>query len=227
MQKSTQKYYRIIIPEEVIEMYALFTILICSLSLSAMDLNADLKLLFEKTKKTCALMDPDLKVVPIAQKQLELLFNLTEKARAQHSDLQKEIDIFNCEQLKKIIYIHQWPCIDTFGKNYDEYGWIIVQRADHDQLFQLQCLLLLRQLSNDNKSSKKSYAHLYDHLATNLASMGIKQRYGTQLNISNQGVCTIAPCDTNHHTVNTRRAKKGLISTEDFLAKINYSVKKK
>lgn len=200
----------------------IFTLILCTFfPLLSQDNSKNCVKIFKETKKICLELDQNLDSISVAKKELEALNNLIESTRKfKDETLIKKIAEFNAEQLKKIMRIYQWPCIDTFGADKDSCAWSIVQQANHDQLFQFQCLLLIRQLAKENKASKKNYVYLYDHLAF---CTGLKQRYGTKV-ISTNGYCEIAPCDASPEIINKRRAKKGINSVEEYLEKINKAV---
>ncbi|MFZ5954011.1 MAG: DUF6624 domain-containing protein [Candidatus Dependentiae bacterium] len=203
----------------------LFIVMLCNFfPLFSQDNSKNCAEVFKETKKLCLEFDKNLDSISIAKKELEALNKLIELTRKYKDEkLIKKITVFNAEQLKKIMLHYQWPCIDTFGTDYDSYAWSIVQQANHDQVFQFQCLMLIRQLAKENRVSKKNYAYLYDHLAF---CSGLKQRYGTKVVPAN-GNCEIAPCDASFEIINARRTKKGINSIEEYLEKINKAIQKK
>ena len=86
-------------------------------------------------------------------------------------------DYANTEWLKDVIAEHGWPTISQVGEEAAGDAWLIVQHADHDPVFQLHVLRLMKPLVAQREVSQQNYAYLYDRVMLKLAG---KQRYGTQ-----------------------------------------------
>ena len=105
-----------------------------------------------------------------------------------HGALLKECDAFHTSIMKDILQIYPWIVISKFGPEYDHKAWLLVQHADHDPGFQYDILLLLQQLVKCNETNKKNVAYLYDRVAIKNHALGMRQKYGTQVNITKDGI---------------------------------------
>lgn len=87
------------------------------------------------------------------------------------------IDADNVAWIKREVRAHGWFEISRYGREADEDAWLLAQHADDDVAFQAEILALLGELLKKGETDPKSYAYLYDRIATNT---GKPQRYGTQ-----------------------------------------------
>ena len=128
----------------------------------------------------------------------------------------QEIDRFHTTHLKAILEIHHWISISRFGKEADNQAWLLVQHADHDPAFQVSCLAVLEPLVPLEETDKKNYAYLYDRTAP---MRGLKQRFGTQVNIDSTHV-ELLPYEGTLENVNKCRKEIGLEPVELYLQTI-------
>ncbi|MDP3532052.1 MAG: hypothetical protein Q8S31_02030 [Alphaproteobacteria bacterium] len=95
--------------------------------------------------------------------------------------LMEKVDCFNTTKMKEILSVHGWTIISKFGAQADDQAWSLVQHADHDPFFQAGCLFILGALIDKTETVKKN-SFLYDRVALKFPALGMKQKYGTQLN---------------------------------------------
>lgn len=127
----------------------------------------------------------------IVKHHLSVMYTVDQEARQLFSafdnsttrKILEKVDLFNTEYLKAILEVHGWITISKFGKESDNLAWLLVQHADHDPEFQRRWLLQLQQLYPCGETDKKHYAYLYDRIALKSEAFGLKQRYGTQVQI--------------------------------------------
>lgn len=86
--------------------------------------------------------------------------------------------IRHAERLKEIIREHGWPTISMVGRQPALGAWIIVQHADHDHPFQVECLPLLTEAVRVGDAEAWQLAYLVDRVLVNAQQ---KQVFGTQL----------------------------------------------
>lgn len=106
------------------------------------------------------------------------------------------------------------------GKDTDNQAWLLVQHADHDPFFQAGCLFILGKLVEVNETSKQNYASLYDRVALKFQALGLKQKYGTQVNISQDLVTTLMPCDGTKNEIEQNRKSMGLEPLDQHMQNI-------
>ncbi|MDP1723193.1 MAG: hypothetical protein Q8L85_00635 [Alphaproteobacteria bacterium] len=131
-------------------------------------------------------------------------------------DLVINLDRFNTLKMKEILSVHGWVSISKFGANADDQAWLLVQHADHDPFFQAGCLFILGTLIDKAETVKKNYAFLYDRVALKFPSLGLKQKYGTQVKIENNKF-ELLPHEGSIETLNIERGKMGLNSIEEYM----------
>lgn len=86
-------------------------------------------------------------------------------------------DADNVAWIKREVRSHGWFEISRYGREAEKDAWLLAQHADDDIAFQTEILTLLDTLRTKGETDPKSYAYLYDRVATNA---GRPQRYGTQ-----------------------------------------------
>lgn len=113
----------------------------------------------------------------LAREILEM-FNRDQNARFSNINPEeiKQIDINNTKRLKEIIEKEGYPTIDKIGVDASEAVWLLIQHADLDRDFQIDCLELMKQLQG-GYINKKNIAYLEDRVRV---GMGKPQMYGTQ-----------------------------------------------
>jgi hypothetical protein len=142
--------------------------------------------------------------------------------RSENQDqLLADIDRFHTDKMKQILAIHGWVKISKFGAPTDHEAWLLVQHADHDPCFQAGCLIILSHLVPQGETDAKNFAYLYDRVAGHFSTLGMKQRYGTQVRFSPQGEASLQPYEGTLMEVNQRRAQLGLETVEHYLATIS------
>ncbi|ATC26304.1 DUF6624 domain-containing protein [Caulobacter vibrioides] len=133
--------------------------------------------------------------------------------RAEHSYCVLTRD--NAEWLRAQIKSDGWFTLSAEGAEADRAAWLMVQHSDHDPAFQREALALLTRLKDQNETSKRNYAYLYDRLAAN---EGRNQLYATQ------GRCRAGqrephPAVDDPAGLAARRAEMGLESLEAYYAR--------
>jgi hypothetical protein len=111
-------------------------------------------------------------------KEIIEMFNKDQEARFSNADPEeiKQIDIGNTNRLKEIIHKQGYPTIDDIGVEASYSLWLLIQHADLDREFQIECLDLMKKLENGH-INKKNIAYLEDRVRV---GMGRPQLYGTQ-----------------------------------------------
>lgn len=113
----------------------------------------------------------------LAREILEM-FNKDQEARFSNIEPEeiKQIDTNNTKRLKEIIHTQGYPTINDIGVEASDSLWLLIQHADLDRDFQIECLDLMKKLKNDH-INKKNIAYLEDRVRV---GMGKPQLYGTQ-----------------------------------------------
>ncbi len=130
-----------------------------------------------------------------------------------------DMDEFHTGKMKEILKRHGWPSISKFGAEADYHAWMLVQHADADPIFQAGCLFILSQLVEMGETAQKNYAYLYDRVTLKFQHLGMKQKYGTQINISGN-TFKILPFEGTLSELNQRRLKMGLSPIKTYLEEI-------
>ena len=110
--------------------------------------------------------------------------------------------------------VHPWFPISKFGDEVASDAWMIVQHTQ-DVLLQHKVLFIMERLVERNEANKEQYALLYDRVALNYVDMGIKQKYGTQFEITNNKVL-IQPYDGTIANIEERRKELGMQSLHEY-----------
>jgi hypothetical protein len=167
-----------------------------------------------------SLEDPE-----IVKRHLAIMFAVDQEVRKLFIDFDnpttrkmlEEVDRFHTDYLKAILEIHGWVAISKFGKEADNQAWLLVQHADHDPDFQKHCVLQLQKLYPCGETDKKHYAYLYDRVALKSPDFGLKQRYGTQVQI-NDDQMELYPFEGSFEDLNNRRREMGMETVEEYMA---------
>ncbi|MEM6344857.1 MAG: DUF6624 domain-containing protein [Bacteroidota bacterium] len=88
-----------------------------------------------------------------------------------------DIDRSNTARMQEIVAQYGWPTYDKVGRRGSNAAWILVQHADRNPVFQIQCLPLLKAAVDEGQASTVDYAYLYDRVQL---AQGYKQKYATQ-----------------------------------------------
>ncbi len=118
----------------------------------------------------------------------------------------EELDKRHTEEMRKIIEEYGWPGKKMVGAEANNYAWLLVQHAVHDEDFQKRCLGLLKQSIQEGDSEAKHAAYLEDRI---LVRSGLKQKYGTQFRGSKTGKQTPYPIE-DLDNLEERRKSVGL-----------------
>ncbi len=121
------------------------------------------------------------------------------------------IDKENTEWMKKIVDEIGWPSKSLVGESASYMAWLLVQHADHDPVFQEQCLERMKKFS-DKEVETENIAYLEDRVRR---AKGLPQLYGTQFMPDEQGNYIPQPIEDSEH-VNERRKAMGLNSLEEY-----------
>lgn len=136
-------------------------------------------------------------------------------------DLLKKLDKFHTNRMKEILKVHGWIVISKFGLEYDRKAWILVQHADGDPFFQAGILFVLEKLANQGETDIKNVAYLYDRVALKFNNVGVLQKYGTQVDILDDGnAIKLQPYEGNLQDIEKRRQEAGLTPLNDYFQQI-------
>jgi hypothetical protein len=115
------------------------------------------------------------------------------------------VDVRNTKRMKEIVQQIGWPTKSKVGAEASQAAWLLVQHADRDVEFQIQCLKLLKEAPAD-EVRKAHIAYLEDRVRVNT---GRPQLYGTQFYRDKNGVFGPRPiADTEN--LERRRSEMGL-----------------
>ncbi|WP_432897806.1 DUF6624 domain-containing protein [Micromonospora matsumotoense] len=91
----------------------------------------------------------------------------------------------NARWLREVLCRHGWPGTGLVGTTGAEAAWMLAQHADHDVVFQRQCLELLIEAVDRGEAPRPHVAYLADRV---LRKRGDLQRYGTQYRAGRSGL---------------------------------------
>ena len=137
--------------------------------------------------------------------------------------LLNKIDTFHTIKMKKILITWGWITISKFGHEYDNKAWLLIQHADLEPFFQIGVLWLLENIVNKGETDKKNCAYLYDRIALKFHHLGMRQRYGTQLDINS---LKLQPYEGSLKEIDERRKKVGLEPLKEYINKFRELLKK-
>lgn len=125
------------------------------------------------------------------------------------------VDQKNTERLKEVIARYGWPTISMVGEEGAKNAWLLAQHADHDPVFQKQCLALMEKVCQESPEDidPGHIAYLTDRV---LLAEGNKQRFGTQFKVGEDGGLELQPVESRE-TINERRAEYNLPPIEEQL----------
>ena len=126
----------------------------------------------------------------------------------------ENIDKDNTEYLRKLVEAHGWPTKSTLGPEASQAAWLLAQHADHDPVFQVYCLSLMKALP-ENEVNPVNVAYLEDRVRVNQGQM---QLYGTQF-YEEEGFFGPRPID-DIGNLDTRRMAVGLEPFSDYEARM-------
>lgn len=111
----------------------------------------------------------------------------------------KKVDAMNQERLEKIVAECGWPSADNFGVSAVRTAFLVVQHASIE--VQKKYFVNIEQNFKQGHLAKPNFAMLVDRM---LMREGKEQRYGTQSQISKDGVKTLFPVE-DPENLNARR----------------------
>lgn len=126
-----------------------------------------------------------------------------------------DIDAVNTARMKEIVAEYGWPTKSLVGEDGARSAWLLVQHADGDPAFQLQCLELM-EATPPGEVSPVDVAYLTDRVLVNEDK---KQLYGTQFWMVG-GKMVPRPIE-DEAGLAARRAELGMISMEEYSAIMN------
>jgi hypothetical protein len=127
------------------------------------------------------------------------------------------VDEKNTLRMKHIIRSMGWPTIGKVGEQASYNAWLLVQHADHDRVFQKECLGLMRHSVDD--IAQENIAYLTDRI---LQAEGKPQLYGTQFVQSAESDPKWQPYTIEDAAnVDIRRKEIGLQPLKDYAESIN------
>ncbi|MGD9591833.1 MAG: DUF6624 domain-containing protein [Candidatus Berkiella sp.] len=130
----------------------------------------------------------------------------------------KKMDQFHTDKMKEILLEHKWITISKFGEETANNAWLLIQHADHDPFFQAGCLYVMSNL-DAKEYNLKNYAYLYDRVALKFQEIGMKQKFGTQVQLEN-GEITLLPYEGTINEVEQRRKEVNLESLDEYFLMI-------
>lgn len=136
--------------------------------------------------------------------------NMRNKAIHNEQSWDYTLDVKNTIALKKIIAQYGWPTIPMVGVEASMDAWLIAQHADHDRIFQKECLVLLKKLPAGH-ISPSNIAYLEDRM---LVSQQKPQLYGTQFDRIGPEMKPLPIRDKRH--VDERRRLLGLSTLAEY-----------
>lgn len=128
------------------------------------------------------------------------------------------LDRRNAADLERLLEIHGWFKISSFGEEADNDAWLLVQHADLDRELQRRVLAMLEPLAAQHETRPEHYAYLFDRLAAAPDDAGARrpQRYGTQGHCIGKGRWEPYEVEDPAH-LDERRASVGLAPMAEYL----------
>jgi hypothetical protein len=125
------------------------------------------------------------------------------------------VDQANTAWLKADLKANGWPRISRAGEDADHAAWLLAQHADRDVPFQREVLAQLEALLPAKDTAPRSYAYLYDRVAT---AEKRPQRYATQGRCTDARVWEPLPIE-DAPNIDKVRAGVGLESLAEYRAR--------
>lgn len=126
-----------------------------------------------------------------------------------------DIDRINTEKMKEIVAQIGWPTVSKVGESGAHGAWLLIQHADHDVVFQEQCLELMKKEPSTEVDSI-DIAYLDDRVRVN---KGQPQLYGTQF--TEKDGRRVPKLIENEAEVDKRRKDAGLDTIEEYTTHMN------
>lgn len=151
--------------------------------------------------------------------------HMREMAKEDPDEWRIEIDLKHTKRMKEIIEEIGWPTISKVGETASHASWLLVQHADHDLVFQKECLGLLSQMSSGDIQLRE-IGYLEDRIR---CADGLPQRYGTQFFVDQAGRFGPKPIE-NTEDLNARRQALAMEPFENYAQRMRdtyeHSIKK-
>ena len=144
--------------------------------------------------------------------QLAFIYERDQKIRTGSDSVafMQYIDSCNLSAVESLIAKYGWPGKSFVGVKGNHTVWLVIQHSD--LATQEKYLPLMKESVEKNESRPVDLAYLEDRVKMR---KGEKQLYGTQVSFNKTGVQEIWPIE-DEKNVNTRRAKLGLGSMEEY-----------
>lgn len=135
------------------------------------------------------------------------IIKMSERDQAMRKSRQwdSSIDVANTRRMQEIVQQIGWPTRSKVGAYASDMAWLLVQHADHDRDFQKKCLILMKELPED-EVKVANIAYLEDRVRV---GEGRPQVYGTQFFTDEQGNFGPRPIE-DPANIDLRRKKVGL-----------------
>jgi hypothetical protein len=124
----------------------------------------------------------------------------------------ESVDIANTKRMKEIVQKIGWPTISKVGTDASHDAWLLVQHADHDIEFQMNCLALMKEVPSGD-IDVLHIVYLEDRVRVN---QGVGQLYGTQFTQEDERHIP-RPIEDELH-VDERRAAMGMGTLAEQIA---------
>lgn len=123
------------------------------------------------------------------------------------------VDERNTRRMREIVQQIGWPGRSKVGEEAVHCAWLLVQHADHDAMFQEQCLALMKaQLANEVAAA--DIAYLEDRVRVHSRR---PQLYATQFYVDATGAFGPGPVE-DPENVDERRKAVGLAPLTEYVA---------
>ncbi|WP_230202830.1 DUF6624 domain-containing protein [Parafrankia discariae] len=126
------------------------------------------------------------------------------------------VDEDNTAWLRNVVAEHGWPDSSLVGEAGAHDAWLLAQHADHDPVFQAECLELLAAAVDSGAASPADLAYLTDRVRR---ARGDLQLYGTQFWRGADGLGELRPQPiAEPDRLDERRAAAGLGPFDEYRA---------
>ncbi|MCK9903738.1 hypothetical protein MXD63_27265 [Frankia sp. Cpl3] len=126
------------------------------------------------------------------------------------------VDEDNTAWLRRVVAEHGWPDTSLVGEEGAHNAWLLAQHADHDPVFQAECLDLLAAAVECGTASPADLAYLTDRVRR---AHGDLQLYGTQFWYGADGLGELQPQPiAEPDRLDERRAAAGLGPFDEYRA---------
>jgi len=124
------------------------------------------------------------------------------------------VDQDNTSWLRRVIAEHGWPGTSLVGEDGAHDAWLLAQHADHDRVFQAECLDRMTAAVDAGEASPADLAYLTDRVRR---ARGDLQLYGTQFWYGPDGQDELQPQPiADPDRLDERRAAAGLGPFDEY-----------